>query len=236
MAVDLASACARISKVPNEQIEQWRASGRKENFFARMQEATLPFNLTGVAHNEPRSHHLLQPPAQSDAPRPTPRILIVGDSIAREMAAALRTLVSTHARVSYFQVNSPTNLAAPPVERVNSSAWQVGAIHAIGPSAMHELQSCNYDVFVLGGYGPWSIRRMERHKIQPDSDLAISPILAHEAFIARELQVMRCIARETETDLVFLGSLPLDARTLLLHPPKAKRAPMRHSKLREALS
>ena len=31
---------------------------------------------------------------------------------------------------------------------------------------------------------------------------------------------MQCMARRTETPVVFLGSVPLDARTILLDPPK----------------
>lgn len=214
MSADLAAACGRLRTASRGEIERWRSSGRKQDYFAAVQAATLPFNLTGRAQTTPSMADKLF----SDAPdgaKYSPRIAVVGDSISRELHHALVAVLGPTANVEFASVNTPACMQAPPLTR----SWLRAATFAIGEAGMKDLETCKLDALFLGGYGPWSLRRFERHELV--GLVAKSPILAHEAFIERELEIMQCVARRTETPVVYVGAIPIDGRTLLMEPPKA---------------
>ena len=184
MSNDLSAACQRLRAVPHERLESWRARGRKADFFHALQAETQPFSLTKAAHNEPSPHERIR--AASEGHRV--RVHAVGDSISRELAQALKALVSDAPTVNatFAGINVPTSLQA------GAARWE----RQWTPHALDALEGCQLDVLFLGGYGPWAIRRFERYAVGPT--VVKSPLAHHEAFITNELKIMQCVARRTQ--------------------------------------
>ena len=213
MANSLESACQRLRNVPSSEVERWRSSGRKADFFRALQAATLPYSLTGAVHNEPHPDEKIRSDPRSASRTSSAkgvRVHVVGDSIARELAQALMKLVSDDPTVNttYGLNNVPTTLQDATMKWANQ--W--------GRPVLGELEGCSLDVLFLGGYGPWALRRFDRHPVP--ASVAKSPLLHHEAFMTHEVKLMQCVARRTDTPLVFIGSLPIEGRTIHLDPPK----------------
>ena len=222
MSHDLTAACARLISATSSELESWRAPGSKATFFEFVQRSTLPFRLTGESHAELSRGDVIE----VDAP---PLILFLGDSITREASRALRHIMvnvkGLNASVqgsnssaspllrsiSYHQSMIPTDLGAS-----DSHVWRRQAASALGEAALHNLASCRVDALFLGGYGPSTLLRGRGLS----SEAARSPLSEHRKFIRQEFEVMSCIARRTGTPVIFLGSLPFEARTVMLDPAK----------------
>ena len=234
--MSIQGACSALQRVVAGELEQWRAPGTKQDFFVAVQSIA---NLTARAHNAPSAEHRIAPHGKA------PRVLVVGDSIARELAQALHAMAQTGGtgasgsgeeqaalpaagtrggsldityrmsrRVGVETLNSALDVQATPYEaQASSEASKTDMAHA-----RRELEECRLDALFLGGYGPWSLRRFDRHS--PSVNMTRSPLLYHDAFISRELRTMACVAKRTHTPVVFLGQMPLDGRTMLLDPPK----------------
>ena len=145
------SACSRLASVSPAEVERWRAAGTKSSFFAELQAATAPFNLTGVARWEPSSAHRIHPSDSYVSDGDQTRIVVLGDSIAREASQALYRLFTPHGNVTYAILNSPTNLGAPS-QSPQGSLFQKAAHHALGEELLRDLEGCRVDALFLGGY------------------------------------------------------------------------------------
>jgi hypothetical protein len=228
----LGEACA-IVKV-EAQSSSWRASalaGRLD-MFRRIQRATSPFNLTGVAHNraEPDAAAIAARLAARYGPRSRP-MLVVGDSISREVAASLDHLLpggsdhdalrihSFESSAVSFGFHSSTNLARDwSAEREQHYMREAHWFETNISHVLSRLDACEVDAVFVGGYGNWQLRRGFR---RVSSDRKASPTRAYERFVRDEMALASCLAHETALPVVFVGTIPVHAPTVLLDPPKA---------------
>ena len=207
----LKASCATLRATPSSTIDSWRRRGTKAAFFAALQQHAS--NLTGIANNNLVPPNEYVPPALQIATPPL-RWLVIGDSIAREAAFSLQALVPS-ANVTYVAIALPTNLMSN-----GTRSWQAAVVGFLQKAnSLDALMHCGYDALFLGGYGPWALRRMERHGLDPSMEK--SPLIYHENRMVMELEIMRCIAKRIHMPLVFIGNIPIDHATILLHPPKA---------------
>jgi acid phosphatase family membrane protein YuiD len=175
MVSDLHTACATMKKREAGWLSATSTGGMKSSFFSAVQHATLPYNLTGVRHD------------QWDSPDVVPSSMaldVVGDSISRELANALRAL---GANASYV-VNTQTNLARDTIR------FQQGYYHrsdtqrytdANMSQVIRRLEECETDALFLGGYGTWRLRKPFRR--WADRDIVQAPVPAHTSFISPEM-------------------------------------------------
>ena len=236
----LDEACA----VARREVTAWRKlplAGRS-GLFASLQAQTAPFSLSGLAHDLPEADDLDAIASMipgTHAHEPT-RTLVVGDSISRELALSLTALLPARDRGSLL-TRKQLDASNGGINRFSTSAvefrfhprsslfhdWlarrethyakETHWFETNMTRVLEQLESCEVDTLYLGGHGSWRMRRGFR---RVDKTLRGSPVHYHESFVRVEMAMAACLASELGADIVYVGSLPVNAPTVLLDPPK----------------
>ena len=177
MIMDLTQACATMRLEETAQlVSSARVGGLKSAFFQAAQQATFPFNLTGVKHDHAESTCCVPSGVEGAS------VLVVGDSISREIAHSVRTLGGN----ATYQLNCCTNLATGATRQGDGYYQRNQHWHEANLSRVVEtLEECRTDALFLGGYGTWRLRKPFRR--WADRDILLAPAHAHEAFIDVEM-------------------------------------------------
>jgi hypothetical protein len=227
----LADACAVARS--EAQRQSWRDSvlAGRQGMFAQLQRATAPFNLTGEKHDtaEREDAAVARRLATQHGRRLWP-MLVVGDSVARELAVSLDHLLpggsdqASHLIKSFassavsFWFHSSTKMshdwsAQREQHYMRDAHWYEANMSQI----FHRLDACEVDALFVGGYGNWQLRRGFR---KVSGERRASPVRAYERFIRGEMAIASCLAQETAIPVIFIGTIPTHAPTVLLDPPK----------------
>ena len=183
------------------------SAGDPRRYFLSLQQATQPVNISQSDRAEPdfllRSPELTSTNTNNGGPSEQQvSILVIGDSIGREVLEAIKKL-APWATVVYFAVG------------VHSLAYTDKLAPHVA-SAVAGLHNCSFDAVFIGGFsGPWWLMRQDPRR-EKHADPMHDAYASHRTRIAPELARMQCLASNTHIPIVFLGGVPLDERTMML--------------------
>jgi len=190
---DKSLPCKGLSNIAVQEAIS-KSSGQKKKYFEALRE------ITGTSLTRDR-YDTSQVRIITDSRN----VLFAGDSVMGEICH------------SYMMITGQATVASNGKNRMISNATRcVGASGFFDPANARKVvmdatsDGTKFDMFVLG---------TTTHNLfgAPDGE---DPLTEHRARVESHLRVYSDLANELGVPIVFVGSMPLDGRTILLSPPK----------------
>lgn len=178
-----------------ERVAAWAAAagGSKARYFESLQRGTAPHNLSRTRRVQPRRRDVLNT---------TVRLAFVGDSVMRELSLAWHA-VAPRSMAQYVYAER-SNLTSPAVQ---------AALQAV-------RADCALDGIFVGSAALHSLYRGSMEGARERASSPANPYEQHAAPTRAVVATLSDVARAAMRPIVYVGTMPVDVATLLLHPPK----------------